>query len=54
MSPALDPTTTAAKQADARQVKAGTPTEDLPLDPAFPYIIIPFDLSKFGQLNQSD
>ena len=50
MSTALDPTTTAAKQADARQVKAGTPTEDMPLDPAFPYRVIQFSPGVFGSV----
>jgi len=48
MSTALDPTTTAAKQADARREKAGTPEEDQPLDPAFPFKVIQFDPSVFG------
>ena len=50
MSTALDPTTTAAKQADTRRKEAGTPEEDQSLDPAFPYRVIRFDPMVFGRL----
>ena len=49
MSTALDPTTTAAKQTNARREQAGTPEEDQPLDPAFPYRVIRFDPTVFGR-----
>jgi len=48
MSTALDPTTNAAKQADARREKTGTPEEDQVLDPTFPYRVIRFDPTVFG------
>ncbi|MCX6968089.1 MAG: hypothetical protein NTZ46_10015 [Verrucomicrobia bacterium] len=50
MSTALDPTTNAARQADARREKAGTPEEDQALDPAFPYQVIRFDPTVFGRV----
>ena len=50
MSTALDPTTNAAKQADARREKTGTPEEDQSLDPAFPYRVILFDPTVFGKV----
>ena len=48
MSTALDPTTTAAKQADARREKAGTQEEDQSLDPVFPYVVIRFEPKVLG------
>lgn len=48
MSTALDPTTTAAKQAETRKEAAGTSEEDQSLDPAFPYVVIKFDPTVFG------
>ena len=53
MSTALDPTTNAAKQADARREQAGTPEEDQSLDPAFPYRVIRFDPTVFGRVAES-
>ena len=54
MSTALDPTTTAAKQADARREAAGTPEEDQSLDPVFPYVVIKYDPTVFGLEIQAD
>ena len=51
MSTALDPTTNAAKQADARREKAGTLEEDQALDPTFPYRVIRFDPTVFGRIS---
>jgi hypothetical protein len=50
MSTALDPATTAAKQAEARKESAGTSEEDQLLDPAFPYVVIKFDPTLFGRI----
>jgi hypothetical protein len=49
MSTALDPATTAAKQAEARK-SAGTSEEDQLLDPSFPYVVIKFDPTLFGRI----
>ena len=53
MSTALDPATTAAKQADARKEAAGTSEEDQSLDPSFPYVVIKFDPTVFGRIADS-
>lgn len=44
----LDPKETAANQGDARRAQAGTPPEDQPLDPPFPYRVILFNPAAFG------
>jgi len=46
----LNTSETAAKQAEARRAQAGTPAEDTPLDPAFPYRVILFDPTVFGRV----
>lgn len=49
-----DPRENAAKQAEARREQAGTPAEDLPLDPPFPYRVILFDPTVFGTVADNE
>ena len=46
----LLPSDNATKQAQARSDAAGTDPEDQSLDPAFPYVVIHFDPTVFGNV----
>ncbi len=50
----LDPQTNAEQAAQQRQAQAGTPEEDQPLDPVFPFTVIPFDPTAFGSVADPD